>query len=151
MPGTLRSTCSIFPAVRWSIARSLPNSLTAFSPFTPDAASSTLSSMYWEKLKSTPGKLASSAWLICVTSFALSTPAGPSLAIFQRRQELGLEEAGRISAVIGPAMLRDDRLNLWKALDELAHAIDIVLALLERDRRRHGRADPEIALLEMGQ
>ena len=76
IPGTVLMTSLILAAVCSSVARSLPNSLTEFSPFTPDAASSTLSSMYCEKLNSTPGNWALSAALTCCVSFSLSTPRG---------------------------------------------------------------------------
>ena len=76
MPGILLITSAILLAVASSTLRSPPYSLTEFSPFTPDAASSTLSSMYWEKLKSTPGKAATSRLVMSATSFSLSTPDG---------------------------------------------------------------------------
>ena len=63
-------------AVFSSVSKSLPNTLTEFSPLTPDAASSTLSWMYWEKLKSTPGKFCSNASVMDWVSFSLSMPAG---------------------------------------------------------------------------
>ena len=75
-PGTLLIVDWIWAAVFSSVSRSGPNSLTEFDPFTPEAASSTLSWMYCEKLNSTPGKRASSALLICSVSFSLVTPAG---------------------------------------------------------------------------
>ena len=75
-PGTVLMTALILAAVFSSVARSLPNSLTEFSAFTPDAASATLSSIYWEKLNSTPGNWASSAAVTCCVSFSLSTPLG---------------------------------------------------------------------------
>ena len=76
MPGTVAMTSLILFAVLSSVSRSPPNSLTEFSPFTPDAASSTLSSMYCEKLKSTPGNSSLSCFVICSVSRSLSTPAG---------------------------------------------------------------------------
>ena len=76
MPGTVAITSLILFAVFSSVSRSPPNSFTEFSPFTPEAASSTLSSMYWEKLKSTPGKSSCNLLVISSVSLSLSTPAG---------------------------------------------------------------------------
>jgi len=76
MPGTLAITALILAAVSSSVCRSLPNSLTEFSPLTPEAASSTLSSMFWEKLNSTPGNLFDKAVFRSSVSFSLSTPLG---------------------------------------------------------------------------
>ena len=56
------------------VSRSLPKTLTEFSPFTPDAASWTLSWMYCEKVNSTPGKAFCSASFISAISFSLSMP-----------------------------------------------------------------------------
>ncbi len=77
-PGTVAITALIFSAVFSSTARSLPYSLTEFSPLTPEAASSTLSSMFCEKLNSTPGKRFRNSSLIWRVSLGLSTPAGHS-------------------------------------------------------------------------
>src|SRR5208283_1308927 len=63
-------------AVFSKVSRSLPNTLTEFSPLTPDAASSTLSWMYCEKLNSTPGNCCPSASVMSCVSLSLSTPTG---------------------------------------------------------------------------
>ncbi len=64
-------TSLIRSAVACSTSRSVPNSLTEFSPFTPEAASSTLSWMFCEKLKSMPGNLRASSALSWSVSRAL--------------------------------------------------------------------------------
>jgi len=48
------------------------------SPFTPETASSMLSCMYWEKLKSTPRNSRSSRSLSCLTISSLVSPLGHS-------------------------------------------------------------------------
>ncbi len=151
MPGTVAITSLIFAAVFSSVSRSLPNSLTEFSPFTPDAASSTLSSMFWEKLKSTPGKRFSSAWSIWSVSLSLSMPRRPFAEGLEWHVEFGVEETGRIRAVVGPSVLRDDRDGLRVALDYAAHLVDIFVRFLQRHGGRHRGADPEISLFEMRQ
>jgi hypothetical protein len=69
----------------------------------------------------------------------------------QRHKEFGVEESGRVGSVVRPAMLGNDRGNLRIAFDQPPHAVDVAITLLEGDRRRHGRPDPKIALLEMRQ
>ena len=151
MPRTVASTALILLAVSVSVCRSLPNSLIEFSPLTPDTASATLSCRYCEKLNSTPGNSACSLARISSVSSSLSTPLRPLADRLQRGEELGIEEARRIGAVVGPAVLRHHRLDLGEAADQLAHPIDVGVALLERDRGGHGGADPQIAFLELGQ
>ena len=115
MPGTVAITFLILSAVFSSVSRSLPNSLTEFSPFTPEAASSTLSSMYCEKLNSTPGNAAAS----CRSSARSASPCRRRAArcrTVQRHEELGVEEAGRVGAVVGTAVLRDDGLHFRVAV-----------------------------------
>src|SRR5271165_1231734 len=74
---------------------------------------------------------------------------GPAVERLQRHEEFGVEKAGRVGAVIGAAVLRDHGLDLGIAFHDLAHAIDIEVAVLERYRLRKRRADPQIALLEL--
>ena len=38
-----------------------------------------------------------------------------------------------------------------RAADQFAHLVDVGVALLQRDRRRQRGADPQIALLQLGQ
>ncbi len=78
MPWVSAMAAWILLAVCSSTLRSGPNSLSEFSPFTPEAASSTLSWMYCEKLKSTPGNWSCSWALICWVSLSLVRPCGQS-------------------------------------------------------------------------
>src|SRR5262245_35251781 len=150
-PRTLLIAALILSAVSVSTTMSLPISLTEFSPLTPDTASSTLSWMYCEKLKLTPGNFASRASLTSSMSLSLVIPLRHSFCRLQRGKKFGVEEAGSIGAVIGPSLLGYDRLDFGKIPDDQPHAVDEVIALLERDRRRHGCANPEIAFLQMRQ
>ena len=151
MPCTVASTALILLAVSDSACRSLPKSLIEFSPLTPDTASDTLSCRYCEKLNSTPGNSASSLPSICVGELVLVDAGRPLLGRLERREEFGVEQAGRVGAVVGAAVLRHHRLDLGEAADHLAHAVDVAVALLERDRRRHCRPDPQVALFKLGQ
>ena len=83
--------------------------------------------------------------------FVLVVRARPFADRFQRREEFGVEQAGGIGAVVGAAMLRHHQFHFGAAADDLAHLVDIGVALLQRDGRRQGRANPEIAFLELGQ
>ncbi len=76
---------------------------------------------------------------------------GPLVERLQRHEELGIEEAGRIGAVVRSAVLGNHGLGLGKALDQLAHAVGVVVAGLERDRGRHDGANPHVAFFELGQ
>src|SRR5262249_5857699 len=151
MPGTVASTALILLAVSDSACRSLPNNLMEFSPLTPDTASATLSWRYCEKLNSTPGKSVSSLGRICVVSASFSRPGRHLLAGLNRRKKFGVEKAGGIGPVVRAPVLRHDRFDLRKAGDHGAHPIDVVVAFFERDRRRHRRPDPQVALFELGQ
>src|SRR5262245_1251683 len=97
------------------------------------------------------------AWQLRLQSFialldalVLGHTLAPFLCRLERGKEFGVEEAGGIGAVIGPSLLGYDRLDFGKIPDHQPHAVDEVMALLERDRRRHGCANPEIALLQVG-
>src|ERR1700689_170491 len=76
IPFTSHIAALIFVASCSSVPRSGPNSLTEFSPLTPEAASSTLSSIYCEKLNSTPGNCCCSPPVICSVSLSLVSPCG---------------------------------------------------------------------------
>src|SRR6516225_6795931 len=150
-PRTLLIAALILSAVSVSTTMSLPISLTEFSPLTPDTASSTLSWMYCEKLKLTPGNFASRASLTSSMSLSLVIPLRHSFAGLSGAKKFGVEEAGGIGAVVGPSLLGHDGLDFGKIPDHQPHAVDEVAPLFERDRGRHGRANPEIAFLQVGQ
>ena len=69
----------------------------------------------------------------------------------ERREEFGVEQARGIGAVVGTAVLRHHRFHLGPRADDLAHLVDIGIALLQRDGRRQRGADPEVALFQLGQ
>ena len=150
-PCTVASTDLILLAVSVSACRSLPYSLIEFSPFTPDTASATLSCRYCEKLNSTPGNLSCSCASNSRGQLVLVVGAGPFAGRLQRREEFGVEQAGGVGAVVGAAVLRHHRFDLGTGADQLAHLVDVGVALLQRDGRRQRGADPQIALLELGQ
>src|SRR6202022_2035281 len=83
--------------------------------------------------------------------FVLVVGIGPFANRLQRREELRIEKPGGVGAIIRAAMLRYHRFDLGKAANGPAHRVDIGVAFLERDGRRQGRTDPEIALLELWQ
>src|SRR5215471_2515539 len=105
----------------------------------------------------------SSVAAICPRTEASSTAAatlrqllfvdafGPSIGRLERHIEFRIEKAGGIGPVIRPPELRDDRHDFGEAADDLAHAVDVRGRFFQRDRRRQGSADPQIAFLEMGQ
>src|SRR6266851_5293804 len=117
-PCSTRATSAAFCSFR---RRSGPTTFTVFSPFTPLIASSTLSAMACEKLKSTPGNASrnfcdSSRW-----SFSLVTPPRQVAGTFHRAAE-----------------------------QDAPHAPDVLPGLLQADRERERGADPEVAFLELG-
>ncbi len=81
----------------------------------------------------------------------LGDVAGPGVERLQRHEEFGVEEAGGVGAVVGSTVLGHHGLDLGVALDQRPHAVDVAVAFLERDRARHGGADPEVAFLQVGQ
>ena len=93
----------ILPAVSLSLSKSSPKSLSEFSPFTPDIASSTLSWMFCEKPKSTPGYL-EQLLRICWMSRPWRR-RGPLVWRFQLNEELGIVEGDDVGAIIGTVRL----------------------------------------------
>src|SRR3981081_3459476 len=145
-PGTVAiSVLSAFDR-RSSSARSRPNIFTEFSPFTPDTASSILSWMYCEKLKSTPTNSRLSCSLIWRTSSSLLRPFDHSSNGFG-----GRERAVGIGAVLAATLLGHHGAHRRVARDDVAHARDAVHAGFECDGGRQQRADPEISLLQLRQ
>ena len=120
MPGTVAMAFLISLATLARVSRSLPKTLTEFSPFTPEAASWTLSWMYCEKLNSTPGNGLLQGVVDFGDQLFLVMSRCAIVERLERHEELGVEEAGRIGAVVRPAVLGDHGLGLGKALDQLA-------------------------------
>ena len=102
--------CTAFDS-RSSSARSRPKILTEFSPFTPDTASSILSWMYCEKLKSMPTNSRLSCSLICLTSCSLVRPFGHSSSGFSGTKNSATNEPSGSVRVVAAALLGDDRLH----------------------------------------
>ena len=75
----------------------------------------------------------------------------PLVHRFQGRKEFGVEKTGGVGAVVGPAVLRHDRLHFGKFTNDIADAVDITVAFIERDRGRQRRTNPEIALFQLRQ
>jgi hypothetical protein len=75
-PRTAASRPATAPASRALSRRSGPTTLTLFSPLMPDTASSTLSRIICEKLKTTPGNSRRSSASSCSVSFSLVNPMG---------------------------------------------------------------------------
>src|SRR5438270_9359045 len=98
MPPTPRTASRISAAFFSSVARSSPYSLIEFSPFTPEAASSTLSWMVWEKLNSTPPELAHEGRVHLLGQLVLGHAGTPRSSRLERHVELGVEEAGGLGA-----------------------------------------------------
>ncbi len=116
---------------------------------TPESASSTLSRMSCEKLKSMPGKARNFA----ASSSSIFSPGHPRPPLLHRPQrdvELEVEEAGDVGAVVGPADVRHDAPDLGDRGDDLAEPRGHPGGLLERDGPRQHGADPEVALLQLG-
>ena len=75
----------------------------------------------------------------------------PFLEGLQRHEEFRVEKAGGVAAIVGAAMLGHDGDDLGVAFEDLAHPVHDGHAGFERDGRRHGGADPEVAFLKGGQ
>mmetsp|Transcript_5519 Transcript_5519/g.13306 ORF Transcript_5519/g.13306 Transcript_5519/m.13306 type:complete len:1095 (-) Transcript_5519:4456-7740(-) len=86
-----------------------------------------------------------------VHELLLGQAGWPFVQRLERREQLNVVEARGIAAVVGPAVLRHHGQHLGEALDDLAHPVGHLGAGLERDGGRHGRPDPQIALLERRQ
>ena len=81
----------------------------------------------------------------------LADLARPFVGRFQRHEEFGVKEAGGVGAVIGAAVLGDHGDRLGEAAHHRAHAIDVAVAFLQRNRGRQSGADPEVAFFQLGQ
>ena len=69
----------------------------------------------------------------------------------ERHEELRVEEAGRVAAVVGAAVLRHDGDDFGVTQQDGADLVDRRHAGFERNRRRHGRADPQVPLFQRRQ
>ena len=89
--------------------------------------------------------------LICLTICSLVSPVGHVVGRLERDEELGEERAIRIGAFVAATLLGkhglDRRIARYDGAD-LGHGFH---SGFERDGRRHHGADPEIALLQLGQ
>ena len=163
-PRTCDMTSTIACAFFSFSSRSLPNTLTEFSPFTPETASSTLSLIICEKLKTTPGKAACSSADSSSVSLSLVRPRGhsskgasgakssmfwkpatsvPSSGRPSCETTVSTSLCFRVASSHGP-------LASWGQPRRMrAHPPDVLRRLLQRDRHRQRRADPEVALLEV--
>ena len=93
-------------------SRSLPNTLTEFSPFTPETASSTLSLIICEKLKPTPGKVSCSSLESSSVRLSLVTPRGHSSKGASGAKSSMFWKPATSVPSSGPTELRDDRQHL---------------------------------------
>ncbi len=71
--------------------------------------------MYCEKLKLDAGKLRLQRFVDLLDELVFAHALAPFLGRLERGKELGVEEAGGVGAVIGPALLRYDGLDFGKA------------------------------------
>ena len=71
-----------------------------------------LSSMYCEKLKTTPGNSLLNSVCTWSVNFSLVMPLGPLVKRLQRREQLDIRERRGIAAVVRPAMLRDQYMEM---------------------------------------
>jgi hypothetical protein len=78
-------------------------------------------------------------------------PGGQVSKGLRGHEQLDVEEAGRIGAVIGPAVLGDDCHHLRAPAQDLPDSGHHRLAPPERDGGRQRRPDPEIPLLQVRQ
>ena len=82
--------------------------LTELAPLTPDRPSSTLSWMYCEKLKPMPDEFVGELLLQFLDQLFLGHVRAATVERLERHEELGIEEAGGVAAVVRAAVLRDD-------------------------------------------
>ena len=93
--------------------------------------------MYCEKLNSTPGNCLLQRLRDLVDQLhPCRAPRGHLSIGFSGTKNSALKKPVGIGAVVRPAVLGDDGLDLGKALDQAAHPVDVAVALLQRDRRR---------------
>ena len=69
----------------------------------------------------------------------------------QGHKKLSVEEPRCIRPIGGTPMLRNRGLHFGVAADQAAHLVDVAVAFFQRNRQRHGGANPQVALLQLGQ
>ena len=88
--------------------------------------------------------------MIAVDQLRLGADGAAPLRIgLQADIEFGVEEAGRVGAVVGSAMLRSDRGDLGKGGDDRADLGHDLRRFIEGDGVGHGRAHPQRAFVEV--
>ena len=75
----------------------------------------------------------------------------PLVDRLQGSKKFGIEKARGVGAVVGAAVLRDRRLHFRKFTDDVADAVDVGVAFIERYRGRQRRTYPEVALFKLWQ
>ena len=75
----------------------------------------------------------------------------PFVEWLERREQFDVGERRGVAAIVGTAVLRHHGDDLRMAQQDLPHLARRLGAGIERDRRRHRRPDPEIALLQRRQ
>src|SRR5262249_36986359 len=79
-----------------------------------------------------------------------SHPPRPLVPRLKVDEELAVEVARRVGAVVGATELTDDVGHLRVLLKDGPHLIDELARVAERDRIRHGGTHPEVALFQFG-
>ncbi len=141
---------TIWSAYCCSFVGSSPNSLIASSLFTPETASSTLSSMYWLNWVSIPGI---SRRLRAMASQSASRSCGrrPLLPRLQADAVFGDVPAVDVGAVVGPADLADHIADLGEGGQLQAHVLGDLGRFRGRDGLRGEGAHPQVALVQLRQ
>ena len=165
IPRTVSSLPFTALAKTSSLSRSGPMILTELSPLMPESASMTLSRMFCEKLKSTPGTIASSSAFMSFTSSGLvrahrsvqpTPPAcifnvfGPLLLGTYGNEQLDVVEPGGVCAIVRTADLHDGRFHFVVGGQDVPHHVGPLRHLLEGDIERERASDPEVALFQLG-
>ena len=133
-----------------STSRFGPTILTELTPLTPEIPSSMLSSMYCEKLKTTPGSsLLNSVWISSV-SFSLVRPRGHSSKGLSGANNSTFENGEASLPSSGRPCCETTVMHFRVAQQDLAHLARGRLAVFQRKRDRHGSANPEIAFFQVG-
>src|SRR5215467_4519375 len=103
------------------------------------------------KVELHPGELGIQCRVDLLRQLFLVDVLRPTVERFEWHEEFGIEEASSVGSVVGTSVLRNDGDCFREPLDHSPHPVDITIRLLEGDRGRQGRANPEISFLELGQ